>query len=255
MTTDEILYVWQFFDERMSQKFLDGLTMSDIYGFTPAEWEAAFVGMAPTDFKRIFFDRMDVKGINYTTQFLGDMDDFLEGLTVEDWKNMTGAEWEAFLMSTDIAELVEFIHEMHQVDRKIVYDMFKFMPHEMLEDFREAPELSHEFSKSELETIGHAVDQNVSKKDSFMDEEFERLDKNMRRHKDRRGGNHGKGHGPKDQSHHKNKKGGKKNHQKKQEFMDSKPKNDAFFDNAMAWFMDNEDFKDFGFDALDQLKN
>ena len=42
MTTDEILYVWQFFDERMSEKFISGLTMGDIYHFTTAEWLAAF---------------------------------------------------------------------------------------------------------------------------------------------------------------------------------------------------------------------
>jgi len=204
MTTDEILYVWQFFDDRMSEKFINGLGMGDIYAFTDAEWQAAFIGMAPTDFKRTFFDKMDVKGINFVAAKLGDMDDFLEGLTIEDWKNMTPAEWECFLMSTEIDELVEFIHEMHTVDRKIVYDMFKFMPHDMLEDFRNAPELSSQFSKVELETIGHAVEQNVSKKESLLDEEFEQPKPNKRHHKNRR--NHrGKKNGKK----------GKKNHQKK----------------------------------------
>jgi hypothetical protein len=178
----------------------------------------------------MFFDRMDVKGIYYVTNILGDMDDFLEGLTVEDWKNMTAAEWECFLDSTEIEDLVEFIHEMHVVDRKIVYDMFKFMPHEMLEDFKEAPELSHEFSKSELETIGHAVDENVSKKESFMDDEdmefefeFERPHnkrghknrKNKGRHNGKQGkkeGEHKRGHGPENKTHHnkKDKKNGRK---------------------------------------------
>lgn len=228
MTTDEILSVWSVFDERMSRKFFDGLEMGDIYGFTEAEWHAAFIGIAPTDFKRMFFDRMDVKGIYYVSNILGDMDDFLEGLTVEDWKNMTAAEWECFLDSTEIEDLVEFIHEMHAVDRKIVYDMFKFMPHEMLEDFREAPELSHEFSKSELETIGHAVDENVSKKESFMDDddmefEFERPQhkrdhknrKNKNKHNgkhEKREGEHKRGHGPKNNPNHnkKDKKNGRK---------------------------------------------
>ena len=90
----------------------------------------------------MFFDRMDTNGILYVSEQLGDMDDFLEGLTVEDWKNMTVSEWECFLMSEDIEDLVEFIHEMHVVDHKIVFDMFKFMPHEMLEDLKNAPELA-----------------------------------------------------------------------------------------------------------------
>jgi len=224
MTSDEILYVWQFFDDRMTEKFISGLNMADIYGFTTDEWQAAFIGMAPTDFKRIFFDRMDVKGINYVAKQLGDMDDFLEGLTVEDWKNMTPAEWECFLMSTEIEDLVEFIHEMHEVDRKIVYDLFKFMPHEMLEDFRDAPELSHEFNRTEMETISHAVQQNASKKESLFDDD-EDFDFDMREnkhHKNRRG-NHGKngkrmpngGHGPKQHPHRDEKKGEKK-HEKKQ---------------------------------------
>lgn len=38
MTVEEIQYVWQFFDEHMTRKFLDGLTSADLYNFTPAEW-------------------------------------------------------------------------------------------------------------------------------------------------------------------------------------------------------------------------
>ena len=239
MTTDEILYVWQFFDEHMTRKFISGLNMADIYAFTQAEWQAAFYGMEPTDFKRIFFDRMDVKGINFVAKQLGDMDDFLEGLTVEDWKSMTAAEWECFLMSSEIDDLIEFVHEMHKVDRKIVYDMFKFMPADMLEDFREAPELSHEFNRDEMETIGHAVEQNEYRKESLLDDEadFEEMPmKKMKHHKNRKG-HHGKkggkkggkkdgkkilrkpllGHGPQEEEPRKEeKKGGKKHHKKHQ---------------------------------------
>mgnify|MGYP007058510766 CR=1 FL=1 len=114
------------------------------------------------------------------------MDDFLEGLTIEDWKSMTEAEWEAFLMDSEIEELVEFIHEMHSVDRKVVYDMFKFMPHDMLEDFKQAPELSREFSETEMETIKHAVDANVSRKESLMDEPV-KMNKSKKMHKNRKG--------------------------------------------------------------------
>jgi len=205
MSTDEILYVWQFFDERMTAKFIDGLSMADMYAFTPAEWHAAYMGMAPSAFKATFFDKMDTKGIWYVSEILGDMDDFLEGLTVEDWKNMTAAEWECFLAATEIEDLVEFIHEMAKVDLKIVYDMFKFMPLEMLSDFKEAPELSYEFSPLELETMGHAVDVNVYKTEEplFEDaEEFERPHhkkdhrnrKNKRHHQGKR--DERQGHGP-----------------------------------------------------------
>ena len=68
MTTDEITYVWQFFDERMSAKFLDGLDMNQIYAMTQDEWLAAFRMMEPTQFKRVFFDKMDVKGINFVSK-------------------------------------------------------------------------------------------------------------------------------------------------------------------------------------------
>ena len=237
--------------------------------------------MAPTDFKRIFFDRMDVKGINYVAKQLGDMDDFLEGLTVEDWKNMTPAEWEAFLMSTEIADLVEFIHEMHEVDRKIVYDMFLNMPKDMLEDFREAPELSNEFSKVERETIGHAVKQNRSKKESLLDEDLDDSDMQKRHHKNRKGhrggkkGRHNKkgkgqfrkpllGHGPQQEDPVEEKMRGGKKHERKHNRRNKQhhkngfemPKEKrAFFDEAFAWIMDNEDFieSDFGpfYDGLD----
>lgn len=227
MTTDEILSVWEIFDERMSAKFFDGLNMSDIYAFTPAEWHAAFYGIAPSDFKKMFFDRMDTKGIMHVSKILGDMDEFLEGLTVEDWKNLTAAEWECFLISTEIDEIVEFIHEMHAVDRKIVYDMFKSMPHEMLEDFREAPELSQEFSKIELETISHAVEQNISMKDSLLDDdemEFERP-QHERNHKNGRGRHGGRG----DRDGHG---AGKRNHNGKRENREGhgpeKPRNKKF---------------------------
>lgn len=38
MTADEILFVWQFFDGHMTEKFLSGLNGKDLYAFTPAEW-------------------------------------------------------------------------------------------------------------------------------------------------------------------------------------------------------------------------
>lgn len=164
MTAEEILYIWQYFDDHMTHKFFDGLELGDIYAFTPAEWQACYFGFSASEFKSMFFDRMDSKGIAYVSNVIGDMDDFLEGLTVEDWKNLTPAEWEAFLDATEIEDLIDFIHEMHEIDRKIVYDMFKFMPKHMIRDLKEAPELSLEFSDAELETIHKGMDQNEWKK-------------------------------------------------------------------------------------------
>lgn len=148
----------------MSSKFFDGLEMSDIYAFTQAEWEASYYGFTSTEFKQIFFDKMDTKGIQYVAGVIGDMDYFLEGLTVEDWKNLTPAEWEAFLIDMEIEDAIEFIHNTFEADRKIVYDMFKNMPKQMIEDLREAPELAEEFSEEELETIRRGIDQNDYKK-------------------------------------------------------------------------------------------
>ena len=45
--------------------------------------------MPPSEFKHRFFDQMDTKGILYVSEKLGDMDEFLEGLTIEDWKTLT----------------------------------------------------------------------------------------------------------------------------------------------------------------------
>lgn len=164
MSAEEILYVWQFFDDWMTQKFFDGLDMADIYGFTPAEWNACYWGFSASEFKQIFFDRMDTKGIMYVSEVIGDMDDFLEGLTIEDWKNLTPAEWDAFLSSTDSEDLIGFVHEMHAIDRRVVYDMFRFMPKQMIKEMREAPRLGLEFSEDELETIRKGMDQNEWKK-------------------------------------------------------------------------------------------
>ena len=52
----------------MSAKFLDGLDMKQIYAMTQDEWLAAFRMMEPTQFKRVFFDKMDVKGINFVSK-------------------------------------------------------------------------------------------------------------------------------------------------------------------------------------------
>merc|ERR1719225_1655585 len=94
----------------MTQKFFDGLDMADIYGFTPAEWNACYWGFSDTE------------------------------------------------------DLIDFVHEMHAIDRKVVYDMFRFMPKQMIKEMREAPRLGLEFSEDELETIRKGMDQNEWKK-------------------------------------------------------------------------------------------
>jgi len=128
MTTEEILGVWSFFDGFMSDKFFNGLTHQDKANFTTAEWKACFLGMSPSEFKQMFFDDMGANGILYVSELLGDMDAFLEGLTIDDWRHFTPAEWEAFFASSEIEDLVDFVHEMHTVEPKVVYHMFKNMP-------------------------------------------------------------------------------------------------------------------------------
>jgi len=123
--------------------------------------------MPSSEFKHRFFDRMDTKGILYVSEKLGDMDEFLEGLTIEDWKNLTPAEWEAFLTDNSIYELVDFIHEMHKADPKIIEDMFRFMPIEMMQDFKEQKELATEFSKEEMTTMWRGMKENKGKKSFF----------------------------------------------------------------------------------------
>jgi len=49
--------------------------------------------------------------------------------------------------------------------------MFKAMPREMLDDFKSSPELSHQFSKEELDTIKKGVHQNDNRKVSLVEEE------------------------------------------------------------------------------------
>ena len=129
--------------------------------------------MSPSDFKQFFFDQMDLDQILYTSSMLGDMDKFLDGLTEADWKSLTQAEWEATLIDADIEDLVDFIHEMYQVNPYIVYDMFRNMPRDMLDDFRDTPELATEFSFEELETIKKGVDNNITKKDSVYDDDMD----------------------------------------------------------------------------------
>jgi len=148
MTREEILSIWNNFDDMMSRKFFTGLEMADIYNFTEEEWNAAFIGFSASDFKTMFFDRMDFKGIMFVSDQIDvDMDDFLDELTLKDWRHFTAAEWEAFLTGQDLDDIVDFIHEMHEEDPKVVEDMFAAMPKEMLDDFRNTPELSYQFTK------------------------------------------------------------------------------------------------------------
>jgi len=84
MTAEDILGVWSFFNDEMTQKFYEGLSMKDIYMFTEEEWKAAIIGFGPSDFKAMFFDRMDLKGILFVSKKIDEelVDGFLEGLTV-----------------------------------------------------------------------------------------------------------------------------------------------------------------------------
>ena len=177
--------------------------MNDIYAFTDAEWEASFWGMPASEFKGRFFDKMDLKGIMYVIEKLPDMDYFMENMTLDDWRRMTVPEWEAFMLSSDIEELVDFIHDMHRLDRHVIVEMFKHMPQDLLADFRDSPELGHEFSRAELETIRRGVEKNHNKKQSLYDEDLE-FDGEVMERKGKNSKGKGKKNGP-------GKKGPKKN--------------------------------------------
>jgi hypothetical protein len=70
MTAEEILGVWSFYDDSMTEKFYSGLSMKDIYSFTNEEWKASLLGFGPSEFKARFFDRMDIKGIMFVSKKL-----------------------------------------------------------------------------------------------------------------------------------------------------------------------------------------
>ena len=42
------------------------------------------------------------------------MDYFMDNLTLDDWRHMTVPEWEVFMLNSEIIDLVDFIHKMHE---------------------------------------------------------------------------------------------------------------------------------------------
>ena len=230
MSTDEILGVWGFFEDYMSDKFINGLSLEDKMDMTTAEWEASYIGMSPSDFKTTFFDEMNAQEIMQVCekicQSFGNINGYVEGLTVKDWLHMTRDEWQAFFVMADVDYMIEFVHSSHSVEPKIVYHMFKNMPHDMLEDFEHTPELHEEFDQYETETIRRGIRDNVSRIESVFDiteteaePEYEPEQTQKRQGGKKHGGkkhggkkHDGKKHGDKHHDGKPNKRDGKRHH-------------------------------------------
>lgn len=114
MSHEEIIYVWQFFNDAESDAFFDEIVESEGFDdFTVAEWQAAF-DLPATEFKERFYDKMesldeilDVSDLFSEAQ----IDRFLDELTIEDWESMTTFEYQAVLSTfEDRDDLIKFIH-------------------------------------------------------------------------------------------------------------------------------------------------
>lgn len=271
MTTEEIFAVWSNFDDSMSAKFFDGLSHDDKMSMTPAEWEASYLGMTSSEFKETFFDEMTVDEIMQVCRFIcetfGGVDSYVEGLTVQDWLHMTREEWQAFFVMSDVQYLIEFVHEAHKVEPKIVYHMFKNMPRDMLEDFEHTPELHEEFDKYETETIRRGIRDNHSRDESVFDiaesepkpnKEQKREQRKKNKKGGKKGGKHHNGekkHEKKRKNHdgerkkdrkHKNKKA-KKHHEQRAE------PEDLSYDEFLDWVIENPEFEDYNVDGFEEL--
>merc|ERR1719181_1141693 len=275
MNAEEILYVFGFFDERMEHKFFSGLTEEDMMNMTLGEWQASLYGLPPSEFKHIYFDRMNADQICYVAEMLGDMSPLVDGLTERDWIEFTPAEWDCFLRDQDIADLIDFIHEMHEINHEIVYTMFRNMPEDLVDDFR-VPELENEFSDEEKHTMRRGVNDSFHYKESVMDfEDFKQTKRDHRRGGKRFHGGKGKKgqHGRKHRGEGKNEQGpphpefdgedkprnghhgprdGKK-HRKGERRQHRQEMEQEFenFDDAYAYMFDDEEFR--GFDGFDEM--
>ena len=71
---DDILAIWECFDDRMSEEFFKGLTKEDLSEMTDAEWLAAFE-LPAGEFKRRFLDRMTFEEIYDLMQLVDEGDE------------------------------------------------------------------------------------------------------------------------------------------------------------------------------------
>ena len=94
MTKEEILYAFSEACDKITWKFIEGLTKDDWYSMTRAEWNALAEGLGSSGFKIILdgatteelmgiFNQLDEENIIA----------YYEGLTDEDWEKTTPAEW------------------------------------------------------------------------------------------------------------------------------------------------------------------
>jgi len=127
MSKDEILYVWQFFDQELSDKFFDGLGDDVFDDFTSEEWQACFE-LPASEFKRRFFDKMDLEEILDVCDYFDedDIDDFLDNLTLDDWMTMTEDEYQAVFtfFDEDRDDVIEFVHMAFKANPELVSKFF-----------------------------------------------------------------------------------------------------------------------------------
>lgn len=137
MTKDQILWVWQFFTKEMSDAFFDAIGDDAFDTFTAAEWQASFQ-LPASEFKRRFFDKMDLEEILEVCEYFSDVeiDNFLDDLTLEDWESMTEDELRAVYASFNGRDDIEqFVHQAYKADPAIVTKFFAALHEEDIKDF------------------------------------------------------------------------------------------------------------------------
>ena len=115
----------------------------------------------------------------------------------------------------EIDDMIDFIHAMHAYEPKVIVQMFRWMPWDLHEELRHAPELVGEFSEAELRSIKAGSQLNSQKKESLVDEieiEEEEEPKKPRR---KPGRGKGKGKKGKGRKHHGKRPNGKRPNGKK----------------------------------------
>ena len=94
MTKEQILYAFSAACDKITWKFIGGLTKDDWYSMTRAEWNAFAEGLGSSGFKVI----LDSATTEELMGIFSQLDEeniiaYYESLTDEDWEQTTPAEW------------------------------------------------------------------------------------------------------------------------------------------------------------------
>jgi hypothetical protein len=96
MTTEEILHAFSAASDEILWKFIAGLTKEDWYSMTRAEWNAFAQGLGSSGFKVILDGCTTEELIGIFSQLSEkNIIAYYEGLTEEEWRSTTPAEWRA----------------------------------------------------------------------------------------------------------------------------------------------------------------